>query len=213
MARRHGAEHRREDDPRCTPFGRFLRQALTEVLSKDYVRTARAKGVVERWVVLRHALPNALLPVITLSGILMGLVLAGCGKTSGPEIVVEQEATRNATATAYTTRLPAGDAETQAILLAQTVYSATREENSTGALILCAQDEHLAQRLGVQPLAEGGERFDHLALSGERFRRGIRPLARYSAYIGLSTRGLQTGEFKITRFESFTSNDHPCEIA
>jgi len=47
------------------------------VVREDYVRTARAKGLVERLVVIRHALPNALLPVITLSGILMGFVLAG----------------------------------------------------------------------------------------------------------------------------------------
>ena len=41
------------------------------------MRTARSKGVVEWLVVIRHALPNALLPVITLSGILMGFVLGG----------------------------------------------------------------------------------------------------------------------------------------
>lgn len=58
-------------------IARMARSSLLEVIREDYVRTARAKGIVERWVVLRHALPNALLPVITLSGILMGLVLAG----------------------------------------------------------------------------------------------------------------------------------------
>lgn len=41
------------------------------------MRTARAKGVAEQLVVIRHALPNALLPVITVSGILMGFVLGG----------------------------------------------------------------------------------------------------------------------------------------
>jgi peptide/nickel transport system permease protein len=41
------------------------------------VRTARAKGAVERAVVLHHALPNALLPVITISGVLLGFVLGG----------------------------------------------------------------------------------------------------------------------------------------
>ena len=41
------------------------------------MRTARAKGVLERRVVLSHALPNALLPVITISGVLLGLVLGG----------------------------------------------------------------------------------------------------------------------------------------
>jgi peptide/nickel transport system permease protein len=44
---------------------------------EDYVRTARAKGLREGFVVMRHALPNALLPVVTLSGILMGFVLGG----------------------------------------------------------------------------------------------------------------------------------------
>ena len=58
-------------------IARMARSSLMEVIREDYVRTARAKGVVERLVVIRHALPNALLPVITLSGILMGFVLAG----------------------------------------------------------------------------------------------------------------------------------------
>lgn len=58
-------------------IARMARSALLEIIREDYVRTARAKGVIERLVVVRHALPNALLPVITLSGILMGFVLAG----------------------------------------------------------------------------------------------------------------------------------------
>jgi ABC-type dipeptide/oligopeptide/nickel transport system permease component len=58
-------------------IARLTRSSLLEVIREDYVRTARAKGVIERLVVMRHALPNALLPVITLSGILMGLVIAG----------------------------------------------------------------------------------------------------------------------------------------
>jgi peptide/nickel transport system permease protein len=53
------------------------RSCLLEVIVEDYVRTARAKGLREAFVVLHHALPNALLPVITLSGILMGFVLGG----------------------------------------------------------------------------------------------------------------------------------------
>jgi ABC-type dipeptide/oligopeptide/nickel transport system permease component len=48
-----------------------------EVISEDFVRTARAKGLREGLVVLRHALPNALLPVITISGVLLGFVLGG----------------------------------------------------------------------------------------------------------------------------------------
>jgi peptide/nickel transport system permease protein len=47
------------------------------VIREDYVRTARAKGAEERNVVLGHALPNALLPVITISGVLLGFVLGG----------------------------------------------------------------------------------------------------------------------------------------
>ena len=58
-------------------IARMSRSSLLEVVREDYVRTARAKGLGERLVVIRHALPNALLPVITLSGILMGFVLAG----------------------------------------------------------------------------------------------------------------------------------------
>lgn len=58
-------------------IARMARSSLLEIIREDYVRTARAKGVIERLVVVRHALPNALLPVITLSGILMGFVLAG----------------------------------------------------------------------------------------------------------------------------------------
>lgn len=58
-------------------IARMSRSCLLEVIREDYVRTARAKGLVEGLVVLRHALPNALLPVITLSGILMGFVLGG----------------------------------------------------------------------------------------------------------------------------------------
>jgi peptide/nickel transport system permease protein len=58
-------------------IARMARSCLLEVIREDYVRTARAKGVIERLVIIRHTLPNALLPVITLSGILMGFVLGG----------------------------------------------------------------------------------------------------------------------------------------
>src|SRR6516162_4441905 len=58
-------------------IARMARSSLLEVIREDYVRTARAKGLLERFVIIRHALPNALLPVITLSGILMGFVLGG----------------------------------------------------------------------------------------------------------------------------------------
>jgi len=58
-------------------IARMARSSLLEVIREDYVRTARAKGLSRRLVVGLHALPNALLPVITLSGILLGFVLAG----------------------------------------------------------------------------------------------------------------------------------------
>jgi peptide/nickel transport system permease protein len=58
-------------------IARMARSSLLEVIREDYVRTARAKGLSGRLVVATHALPNAMLPVITLSGILMGFVLAG----------------------------------------------------------------------------------------------------------------------------------------
>ena len=58
-------------------IARMARSSLLEVIREDFVRTARAKGLNGRRVVRLHALPNALLPVITLSGILLGFVLAG----------------------------------------------------------------------------------------------------------------------------------------
>jgi peptide/nickel transport system permease protein len=58
-------------------MARMTRSCLLDVVGEDYVRTARAKGLAERLVVVRHALPNALLPVVTVSGILVGFVLGG----------------------------------------------------------------------------------------------------------------------------------------
>jgi peptide/nickel transport system permease protein len=58
-------------------IARMSRSCLLEVISEDFVRTARAKGLREWLVVMRHALPNALLPVITISGVLLGFVLGG----------------------------------------------------------------------------------------------------------------------------------------
>jgi peptide/nickel transport system permease protein len=56
---------------------RHTRSAMLQVLSADYVRTARAKGLEERVVVLRHALRNALVPVITLGALEFGALLSG----------------------------------------------------------------------------------------------------------------------------------------
>ena len=58
-------------------IARMARSSLLEVIREDFVRTARAKGLNYRNVIRLHALPNAMLPVITLSGILLGFVLAG----------------------------------------------------------------------------------------------------------------------------------------
>jgi len=56
---------------------RMTRSAMLEVLNKDYVRTARAKGMGEAVVILRHALRNAFLPVVTVLGLNLGLLLGG----------------------------------------------------------------------------------------------------------------------------------------
>ena len=58
-------------------LGRMTRSAMLDVLGGDYVRTARAKGLKERVVVMRHALRNALIPVITVLGLDFGYYLTG----------------------------------------------------------------------------------------------------------------------------------------
>ena len=56
---------------------RYTRNAVIEIWRHDYVRTARAKGLRQSTVAIRHALPNALLPIITLLGLRFGQILAG----------------------------------------------------------------------------------------------------------------------------------------
>jgi peptide/nickel transport system permease protein len=56
---------------------RMTRSAMLEVLGEDYIRTARAKGLIENLVINRHALKNALLPVITLIGIEFAFLIGG----------------------------------------------------------------------------------------------------------------------------------------
>jgi peptide/nickel transport system permease protein len=56
---------------------RMTRASLLEVLPKDFVQTARAKGLREVWVLMRHALRNALIPIITLTGLQCGALLSG----------------------------------------------------------------------------------------------------------------------------------------
>jgi ABC-type dipeptide/oligopeptide/nickel transport system permease component len=56
---------------------RMVRTAMLEELGQDYIRTARAKGLTERAVVWQHALPNALVPIVTVVGLQFGALLAG----------------------------------------------------------------------------------------------------------------------------------------
>jgi ABC-type dipeptide/oligopeptide/nickel transport system permease component len=56
---------------------RMVRTAMLEELGQDYIRTARAKGLSEQAVVWRHALPNALVPIVTVVGLQFGALLAG----------------------------------------------------------------------------------------------------------------------------------------
>ncbi len=58
-------------------IARMTRSTMLEVLREDYVRTARAKGLTERVVIYRHALKNALIPVVTLAGLSFGHLLGG----------------------------------------------------------------------------------------------------------------------------------------
>jgi ABC-type dipeptide/oligopeptide/nickel transport system permease component len=58
-------------------LSRMTRSSLVEVMDEDYMRTARAKGLTERLVILKHGLRNALLPVITVAGLQFGALLGG----------------------------------------------------------------------------------------------------------------------------------------
>src|ERR1700722_129087 len=58
-------------------MARFTRSAFVEITAEDYVRTARAKGVPERGVIWKHTLRNALIPVVTLTGLQFGFLLGG----------------------------------------------------------------------------------------------------------------------------------------
>ncbi len=60
-----------------TIIARLTRSTMLETLGQDYIRTARAKGVVERAVVLRHGLKNALIPIVTVVGVQAGYLLGG----------------------------------------------------------------------------------------------------------------------------------------
>jgi peptide/nickel transport system permease protein len=58
-------------------YSRFMRASMLDVINSDYVRTARAKGVPERLVIFRHVVRNALIPLVTVSALQFGALLAG----------------------------------------------------------------------------------------------------------------------------------------
>ena len=58
-------------------YARMMRSSMIEVLRQDYIRTARAKGLTRARVILRHAMPNAILPVIAMIGIDIGIFMGG----------------------------------------------------------------------------------------------------------------------------------------
>jgi len=58
-------------------IARMTRSSMLEVLKQDYIRTARAKGLVEKQVILKHALRNAMLPIITIIGLQVGTLFSG----------------------------------------------------------------------------------------------------------------------------------------
>ncbi len=58
-------------------IARMTRSSMLDVINQDFIRTARAKGVKERMVIYKHALKNALIPVVTVVGIEMGMLLSG----------------------------------------------------------------------------------------------------------------------------------------
>jgi peptide/nickel transport system permease protein len=83
-------------------YTRFLRSSMLEVINSDYVRTARAKGIVERRVVLKHAFRNALIPLTTLIALNFGALIGG-------SIVVETIFALDGMGLYYINALGAGD--------------------------------------------------------------------------------------------------------
>jgi len=63
--------------PSAALIARLTRSSMLEVLNQDYIRTARSKGLSERVVTYRHALRNALIPVVTMTGLQFGYLLGG----------------------------------------------------------------------------------------------------------------------------------------
>jgi peptide/nickel transport system permease protein len=67
--------------PNIATFTRYIRASVLEVLGQDYVRTARAKGLGERSVVYQHVLRNALVPILTIIGVTLPIVVGGAAIT------------------------------------------------------------------------------------------------------------------------------------
>jgi ABC-type dipeptide/oligopeptide/nickel transport system permease component len=74
--------------PRMGRIARITRSTVLEVIDQDYIRTARAKGLAEWIVVLKHALRNAMLPIISLMGLDLGYIIGGA-------VVIENVFARN----------------------------------------------------------------------------------------------------------------------
>lgn len=64
-------------------YSRYMRASLLDVLTSDYLRTARAKGISERQVLVKHALRNALVPIVTLAALDIGAIVGGLIITEG----------------------------------------------------------------------------------------------------------------------------------
>jgi ABC-type dipeptide/oligopeptide/nickel transport system permease component len=58
-------------------YSRYMRASMLDVISTDYIRTARAKGLPERLVVMRHVFRNALIPIVTVAALNVGTLLGG----------------------------------------------------------------------------------------------------------------------------------------
>ena len=58
-------------------YARMMRSSMIDVLRQDYIRTARAKGLARLTVLVRHALPNAILPIVAMIGIDIGILMGG----------------------------------------------------------------------------------------------------------------------------------------
>src|SRR5256886_11386854 len=83
-------------------YSRFMRASMLEVLNSDYVRTARAKGLIERRVIMRHAFRNALIPLVTVIALDFGGIFGGA-------IVTEQIFTLDGMGTYFIDSLQAAD--------------------------------------------------------------------------------------------------------